>query len=227
MRLRSRDCTKVALRFGSDALTRLVMVTPGRFALFTLLLCNCRGQTPMDTRAAEVVSVNARSSNVLVEASPPPTPAASASATPSPDPLPDFTFRTFTGDKVRSLDLRGSPVIIFVWATSCVPCAPAREALARLSAKLAPRGVYFIAVSEDITRTKWLAYFEIGGKSHGGSPYMETWDENHTIREALAVNGMPSVLLVDKRSAVRWRSPWTSATEGAVEAEAEALLGEP
>src|SRR6185503_5223481 len=59
----------------------------------------------------------------------------------------DYAAVQLDGSSVSLRDLRGSPVLVNVWATWCEPCRTELPILARLQARRAPRGLRTIALS--------------------------------------------------------------------------------
>jgi thiol-disulfide isomerase/thioredoxin len=67
-----------------------------------------------------------------------------------PSPLrhaPDLTFSTLEGRQLRLDALRGRPVLINFWATSCASCVRELPHLAELYRELASRGLEIIGVA--------------------------------------------------------------------------------
>lgn len=60
---------------------------------------------------------------------------------------PDFTLDTLTGEKIHLRDLKGSAVIINLWATWCPPCRAEMPALQKVSVEYAERGLVVLAVN--------------------------------------------------------------------------------
>ncbi len=62
-------------------------------------------------------------------------------------PLPDFQLRDQHGVLVNSVDLRGQPLILNVWASWCPPCRAELPLLARAAADLEDDGVALILLN--------------------------------------------------------------------------------
>ncbi len=84
-----------------------------------------------------------------------------------PRAAPDSTFRLVDGRELRMADLRGRPVLVTFWATTCGTCVAETPKLASLYRELAPRGFEMIAVAMpydppylvvDFTRRRELPY---------------------------------------------------------------------
>jgi len=60
---------------------------------------------------------------------------------------PNIALQTITGKKVDLHDLRGHPVLINFWATSCPGCVKEMPELAALYRDLAPKGLEMIGIA--------------------------------------------------------------------------------
>ena len=60
---------------------------------------------------------------------------------------PDFTFSIIDGRRIRLEDLRGRPVLVQFWATSCPTCRKEMPSLAALYHDLHSKGLELIAVA--------------------------------------------------------------------------------
>jgi len=64
-----------------------------------------------------------------------------------PRPAPDPALTTIAGDTVRLSSLRGQPVLVSFWSTTCATCLSEMPALVEMHRRYAPRGLRTIAVS--------------------------------------------------------------------------------
>ena len=60
---------------------------------------------------------------------------------------PDISLVTLTGEKVALRDLRGQPVLVTFWATTCPGCIKEIPHLVELHEELAPKGLRIIGVA--------------------------------------------------------------------------------
>jgi thiol-disulfide isomerase/thioredoxin len=65
----------------------------------------------------------------------------------TPVRVPDISVTSLTGETLRLAELRGRPVLINFWATSCHSCMDELPHLIELYRALAPRGLEIIAVA--------------------------------------------------------------------------------
>lgn len=63
--------------------------------------------------------------------------------------LPDFELRDLQGNKVSPEDLKGKPVVINFWFTSCVPCIQEMPALNEIKEEFKNTEVVFLAITFD------------------------------------------------------------------------------
>lgn len=64
-----------------------------------------------------------------------------------PNPPATLNFTLLDGNKVSLADLRGRPVLVAFWATSCAPCVEELPDLIQLYRELRPRGFEMLAVA--------------------------------------------------------------------------------
>jgi peroxiredoxin len=62
---------------------------------------------------------------------------------------PEFTLPRLGGGEIALRALRGKVVLLNFWATWCGPCEQEMPAMQRVYARLAPRGLEIVAISED------------------------------------------------------------------------------
>ena len=63
--------------------------------------------------------------------------------------VPAFSLERLEGGTVTLASLRGKVVVIDFWATWCPPCRAEMPWLVKMAQDLEPRGVVFVAISED------------------------------------------------------------------------------
>jgi peroxiredoxin len=61
--------------------------------------------------------------------------------------VPEITFTTLDGSKLSTADLRGRPMLVNFWATTCPGCVKEMPELAELYRELHPKGVEIIGVA--------------------------------------------------------------------------------
>ncbi len=61
--------------------------------------------------------------------------------------VPDITFATIDGRKLSTTELRGQPVLVNFWATTCPGCVKEMPHLAELYEELNPQGLEIIGVA--------------------------------------------------------------------------------
>jgi peroxiredoxin len=65
------------------------------------------------------------------------------------DPAPPYAAPLLTGDTVRLTDLRGTVVMLNIWATWCPPCREEMPGLQQLHGEYGARGLRVVATSID------------------------------------------------------------------------------
>lgn len=137
-------------------------------------------------------------------------------------PVPDLTFRTYQDETIRTGDLKGDVVFVYLWAADCKACVAAREAIERLDKQFAVQGVWFLAVDEDDKPQSWKDYL-----FHNLSPMTEVRDENHSFRKKVRLPKLPAAFVVDRAGQIRWSSPhWADTDEAKASAQMSTLLQE-
>ena len=119
-------------------------------------------------------------------------------------PLPAYAAVTVSGDSVSLEDMRGTPVLLNVWATWCKPCVREMPALERLHQELGPEGLAIVAVSVD------NAAFGIADPVHSVQSFAEEYgltftillDPESRIETVFQVVGLPMTFLIDREGRV-------------------------
>jgi thiol-disulfide isomerase/thioredoxin len=115
---------------------------------------------------------------------------------------PEFSARALDGEEVELADLRGTVVLINVWATWCEPCVAELPHLADLHNELADRGFTVIGLNADVI-SKRLAVRRM--VEHHELPYPIWLDPESQAQVAFKLRGYPTSILVDRQGKIRWR----------------------
>jgi cytochrome c biogenesis protein CcmG, thiol:disulfide interchange protein DsbE len=140
------------------------------------------------------------------------------------DAAPEFAAPTLGGDTVSLVALRGSPVLLNVWATWCPPCREEMPALQALHETFGDRGLRVIGVSID---------------ARGAESAIRSFADDHGIRftllhdpaEAVSrqfrINGVPETFLIDGAGRIvrRWIGAFDPAAADVAEQIEAALAG--
>lgn len=134
----------------------------------------------------------------------------------------DLEFAVIDGERIALDDLRGRVVLVNFWATSCSICLAEMPQLARLHARLAPRGLETLAVAMPFDRPDFVTHYA----QRAALPFRVALDPLGKAMRALGpVRGTPTLLVIDRGGAIVRR------IEGAFDVarlgkELERLLGE-
>jgi peroxiredoxin len=140
---------------------------------------------------------------------------ASVSAAPTIEIAPDFSLKTLGGGTVTLSSLRGSVVILDFWASWCKPCTRSLPVLHALAARLADRGVVFLALSLDRTETAAREYAD----SHDLAPESVLYgslDEARAVKDLYGVVGIPRTFVIDRDGWIRFSGTPIGVTEESI-----------
>jgi len=115
---------------------------------------------------------------------------------------PEFSARTFDGEDVALADLRGTVVLINVWATWCEPCVAELPDLADLHRQLGERGFTVIGLNADVASKRLQVKRMVDAHD---LPYSIWLDPKNQAQVAFAVRGYPTSILIDRQGKIRWR----------------------
>jgi len=115
-------------------------------------------------------------------------------------PVPDFTLNDLSNRPVTLSSYRGQKVVLLdFWATWCGPCRMAMPDLQKLADKFATNGLEILSVNQGepadqvsafIQRRKYTFHVVLDLKGEVGDTY--------------GVQGIPTLVLVDKKGDVQW-----------------------
>ena len=113
---------------------------------------------------------------------------------------PAFAYPTLEGDTLALADLRGSVVMLNVWATWCTPCVREMPAMQRMYAELQDEGLRIVAVSVDApgTRRDVRSFVD-----ELGLTFDILLDPSGGIEHAYGVTGLPTTYLIDREGHIR------------------------
>jgi peroxiredoxin len=141
---------------------------------------------------------------------------AAAVATPVGSAAPELAATSLSGEPSSLASLRGSPVLLNVWATWCEPCRQELPELVRLHERYARRGLRVVAVSVDRERTREEVAAFVTKRA---LPFSVWLDPQDRASAAFGVATLPATFLIDRDGVIRWRS------HGAVRADDRELVG--
>ncbi|MBW8887084.1 MAG: TlpA family protein disulfide reductase [Fibrobacteres bacterium] len=119
-------------------------------------------------------------------------------------------------------DYSGSVVVLDFWASWCAPCAKTLPRLSRMGA--GHPGLAVLALSIDEDKGKALDFLGRKEKANPSLTYLH--DRNRAVAEAYDLDGMPSLVIVDRKGLIRYRHDgYTESDFKVIEAEIAAVMG--
>jgi len=117
-------------------------------------------------------------------------------------PAPPLEAVSLAGDTVSLKDLRGSPVLLNLWATWCTPCRKETPYLQELHERFGERGLQVVGVSVDSRSARrdvddFVEEF--------GVTYRILHDPEMRSMDMFSVLGLPATYLIDRGGRIRWR----------------------
>jgi len=115
---------------------------------------------------------------------------------------PELAGKTVDGETFSLAELRGSVVLVNVWATWCGPCRQELPELRRLHHAHRDRGFTVVGISVDARRSMGPLRAMIDEYQ---LDYPMVFDPDQRAVEPLGIRGYPTSILVDRQGVVRWR----------------------
>lgn len=140
-------------------------------------------------------------------------------------PAPAFESRRLDGRPVSLAALRGSPVLLNVWATWCHPCQAEIPVLEAIHRQHAAQGLRTVGVTiDDANRADDIRAFA----RRFGMTY-EVWhDPDQSVMPAFSVVGVPTTVLIDRAGRLVWRKTGeVKAGDPALAAALDSVLAPP
>ncbi len=139
-------------------------------------------------------------------------------------PLPAVELSDATGAKLATAELKGTPVLLNLWATWCVPCVAEMPKLDELAGELGD-SVKVVTVSQDMNGAEAVGPFFAERKF----AHLPQWlDPKNSLAIAYGGgSGLPLTVLLDAEGKEIWRvaGGYDWSTAEAREAVAEATAG--
>jgi cytochrome c biogenesis protein CcmG, thiol:disulfide interchange protein DsbE len=112
-------------------------------------------------------------------------------------------------ERVHLAAMRGSPVLLDFWATWCAPCRVELPILASLHRRYQARGLRVVGVNVDEGGPSLVPAF----RQRFGLDYVMAYDAGGQASRAFNVQGLPTLVLIDKSGQVRLRHAGTASEE--------------
>ena len=118
-------------------------------------------------------------------------------------PAPPYSAAVLSRpDSIHLSQLKGSVVLLNVWATWCIPCRHEIPELVALHQQYSSRGLKVVGVSVDVAGTDQDV---IDFAREFFMSYTILRDPEDRISELFRTPGVPSTFLIDRTGIVRWR----------------------
>ena len=159
------------------------------------LLAGCDKQTPADTQPQTTASAPAAAADAAGPFN------GTLDISNRGAALPDLTFSDPSGKKVRTLDLKGKPLLINLWATWCGPCVLEMPTLNALAAAKAGK-LTVLTVSQDMDQAPAVDAFFKQRKLDHLAPWL---DPENTLSDHYSTGVLPTTVLYDADGKEVWR----------------------
>lgn len=111
----------------------------------------------------------------------------------------DFTLKNFQGKNVSLSHYKGKVVLLDFWASWCVPCKVELPLLNSLQKKYGESGLIVIAINIDNKAKNAIDFLD-----QHNIKLTCTWDKEKKVVSAYDVETMPTSILIDKKSKIRF-----------------------
>lgn len=156
--------------------------------------------------------------------SPPPQGLTSGGIAPAPREgflAPDFSLSDASGNTVRLSDLRGTPVLINLWASWCPPCKAEMPAMQEVYEAYQAQGFTILAVNTTYQDQKESA---LDFSQSLGLTFPILFDMDGEVARQYQVRAMPTSFFIDAEGVVQRMVIGGPMSEGLLRAEVEKLL---
>ena len=183
----------------------LMSLRPSAFVMMPMalfaagLLAGCDRQTPAEAQPQSSPPSAAKSAQAPAEGEGPFN--GTLDITNRGAAMPDFTFTDPSGAKLRTLDLKGTPVLINLWATWCGPCVLEMPTLEALAASHADK-LKVLTISQDIDQAGVVGAFFRDRKLAHLAPWL---DPDNVMSQHYGTSVLPTTVLSDAKGREVWR----------------------
>ncbi len=117
--------------------------------------------------------------------------------------IPNLKLRMLDGTKTTIHELvKDGPIMIDFWATWCVPCKKVMKFLDQYHQEYADEGFKVLMINQDTPRSIGKVKSYIRSQNH---QFLVSLDPNKALAKKLNGLVMPTLILVDKGGAIKWR----------------------
>jgi len=110
--------------------------------------------------------------------------------------IPDLTLTQLSGSSMSLGELRGKPILLDFWGSSCAPCRPATLHAQELANKYKPSGLMVLTLTRDTAQDAklWTDHYKVS------LPVL--LDPDGAAFKAFEVQGIPVAILIDENGKV-------------------------
>ena len=117
--------------------------------------------------------------------------------------IPNLKLKMLDGSKTTIHELvKDGPIMIDFWATWCVPCKKVMKFLDQYHQEYADEGFKVLMINQDTPRSIGKVKSYIRSQNH---QFLVSLDPNKALAKKLNGLVMPTLILVDKGGAIKWR----------------------
>lgn len=136
---------------------------------------------------------------------------------------PDFTLEEINGGTITLSELRGSVVVVNLWASWCPPCKAEMPALQRVYEKNQDRGLEVLAVNTTYQDSEAEA---MGFVEEAGLSFSILLERTGVMARAYQLRAMPSTFFIDREGVIRKVILGGPMSEATLQTAVEELLGD-